>query len=148
MTSALLGLSGGKAPRRIISTGAIHTLDVVCVCPSASSRADCASRHGPHAPSKAGHSLGGALSELTAVWASTVWPNATVLNANTGAPRVGNEDWELQYRSVVGRGYRYVNHLDEVPTLPPLDAYVQVPEGLWLRDGLVLLQASCVGPSR
>lgn len=27
-------------------------------------------------------------SELTAVWASTIWPEASILNANTGAPRV------------------------------------------------------------
>lgn len=61
-----------------------------------------------------GHSLGAALSELTGVWASTVWPNATVLVANTGAPMVGNSAWEQMFRAVVGRAYRYVNHFDQV----------------------------------
>ncbi|KAL4443454.1 hypothetical protein ABPG75_011191 [Micractinium tetrahymenae] len=87
-----------------------------------------------------GHSLGGALSELCAVWASTVWPNATVLVANTGAPRVGDKAWEAEFTSVVGRAYRYVNHLDTVPELPPFDSFRQVPHGMWLRDDLVLLQ--------
>ena len=54
----------------------------------------------------AGHSLGAALSELTGVWAATVWPNASVLVANSGAPRVGDGGWELMFRAVVGRAYR------------------------------------------
>ncbi|KAL4422239.1 hypothetical protein ABPG77_009714 [Micractinium sp. CCAP 211/92] len=87
-----------------------------------------------------GHSLGAALSELCAVWASTVWPNATVLVANTGAPRVGDKGWEAEFTAVVGRAYRYVNHLDTVPELPPFDSFRQVPQGMWLRDDLVLLQ--------
>lgn len=36
---------------------------------------------------------------------------------------------------------RYVNHLDTVPELPPFDSFRQVPQGMWLRDDLVLLQA-------
>eukprot|EP00887_Chlorella_sp_A99_P006566 scaffold3.g6566.t1 len=73
----------------------------------------------------AGHSLGAALSELTGVWVSTLWPNVSVLVANSGAPMVGNTAWRDMFRAVVGRAYRYVNH---------------VPEGMWLRDDLVLLQ--------
>lgn len=44
----------------------------------------------------------------------------------------------------------FVNHLDEVPELPPFDSYVQVPHGMWLRDDLVLLQVrwSCVTASQ
>ncbi|KAI7840420.1 hypothetical protein COHA_005851 [Chlorella ohadii] len=141
ITAVLLGLSGGTQPQRIVA---------------------------------AGHSLGAALSELTAVWASTIWPEASILNANTGAPRVGDDAWELEFTATVGRAYRYafecasgrhaaatfpsalwhahaeaglpllplfsVNHLDQVPVLPPFDSFKQVPHGLWLRDNLVLLQ--------
>lgn len=42
------------------------------------------------------------------MWASTVWPNATVLVANTGAPRVGDKGWEAEFTAVVGRAYRWV----------------------------------------
>ncbi|GAB4818528.1 hypothetical protein N2152v2_005574 [Parachlorella kessleri] len=88
----------------------------------------------------AGHSLGAALSEMCAVWVATVWPGAHISVYNTGAPMAGDGDWENMFRAVVGRAVRYVNHLDQVPSLPPFDSFHQVPEGLWLRDDLVLLQ--------
>ncbi|PSC68968.1 alpha beta-hydrolase [Micractinium conductrix] len=89
----------------------------------------------------AGHSLGGALAELSAVWAATVWPNASILVASTGAPKAGDAEWELLFRGVVGRSYRYVYGVDEVPSLPPFDSYRQVPLPIWLLDGdLALLQ--------
>jgi hypothetical protein len=42
------------------------------------------------------------------VWVSSIWPNATVLAANTGAPRVGDAEWEAMFLAVVGRAYRQV----------------------------------------
>lgn len=80
-----------------------------------------------------GHSLGSALASLTGVWASALWPNASVTVVGTGTPKVGNEEWVREFRAVVGRAYRFVYEIDQVPSLPPLDSYHQLPDGVWFR---------------
>ncbi|PRW39229.1 solute carrier family 40 member chloroplastic [Chlorella sorokiniana] len=80
----------------------------------------------------AGHSLGAAL--RTPAYFGSAPPAAASFSA-------GDDQWELEFTATVGRAYRYVNHLDQVPTLPPFDSFKQVPHGLWLRDNLVLLQS-------
>lgn len=86
----------------------------------------------------AGHSLGSALASLTGVWASALWPNASVTVVGTGTPKVGNEHWVREFRAVVGRAYRFVYEIDQVPSLPPLDSYHQVPDGVWFRANYTL----------
>jgi hypothetical protein len=53
-----------------------------------------------------GFSLGGALSELGGVWAAQVWPGASILVANQGAPIVGDNNFALLAQAVVGRFYK------------------------------------------
>ena len=79
-----------------------------------------------------GFSLGGALSELSAVWASYKWPYAHVYVATQGAPKVGNEDYVTLFRSTVGMVWRYVFNLDEVPATPPLAGYRTTRNPIWI----------------
>jgi hypothetical protein len=67
-----------------------------------------------------GFSLGGAVTELTAVWAALKWPRAHIFVATQGAPKVGNEDYTWLYRAAVGAVQRFQFNLDEVPAIPPL----------------------------
>ncbi len=53
-----------------------------------------------------GFSLGGALSELGGVWAAQVWPGASVMVANQGAPIVGDDNFGLLAQATVGRFYK------------------------------------------
>lgn len=71
----------------------------------------------------AGFSLGGALSELSAVWAAFKWPRAHILVATQGAPKVGNADYVTLFKATVGQAYRFQFNLDAVPYSPPLPGY-------------------------
>jgi hypothetical protein len=44
------------------------------------------------------------------------------------------------FRALVGRAYRVVHELDQVPSLPPLDSYRHVSYGMWLHNREVLLE--------
>ncbi len=79
-----------------------------------------------------GFSLGGALSELAAVWSSYKWPRAHILVATQGAPKVGNDDFLTLYKSTVGVAWRFQYNLDEVPAIPPLSGYRTTREPLWI----------------
>ncbi|KAG7673157.1 hypothetical protein Ndes2526B_g03427 [Nannochloris sp. 'desiccata'] len=83
-----------------------------------------------------GFSLGGALSELAAVWASYKWPRAHILVATQGAPKVGNEDFVTLYKATAGVAWRFQFNLDEVPAIPPLAGYRTTREPIWItREG-------------
>jgi len=83
-----------------------------------------------------GFSLGGALSELAAVWASYKWPRAHILVATQGAPKVGNEDFVTLYKATAGVAWRFQFNVDEVPTIPPLPGYRTTREPIWItREG-------------
>jgi len=79
-----------------------------------------------------GFSLGGALSELGAVWASYKWPRAHILVATQGAPKVGNEDFVTLYKATAGVAWRFQFNLDEVPSIPPLAGYRTTREPIWI----------------
>jgi predicted lipase len=79
-----------------------------------------------------GFSLGGALSELAAVWASYKWPRAHILVATQGAPKVGNDEFLIQYKATAGVAWRFQYNLDEVPTIPPLSGYRTTREPIWI----------------
>ncbi|MCO5599079.1 hypothetical protein L7F22_053178 [Adiantum nelumboides] len=73
-----------------------------------------------------GHSLGGALATLCAMWCREVaFPAATIGCVTTGSPRVGNAPFALEFanRVVDGLSYRVVNKRDLVPGVPNLLTY-------------------------
>ncbi|KAK9829748.1 hypothetical protein WJX72_007656 [[Myrmecia] bisecta] len=78
-----------------------------------------------------GHSLGGGLATLGAVWAAFVWPEADVTCVTLGSPMTGNLDWAEAYKTYAGLQYRFVYVKDIVPSLPPLNAYSHVDDGVW-----------------
>lgn len=89
----------------------------------------------------AGRSLGGALAALSAVWASTIWPSASVLLATSGQPRVGNAAWAQLVQATVGTNYQYVYERDIVPSTPAGFDYTDVPGGkMWITGGAILMQ--------
>lgn len=69
------------------------------------------------------------------------WPAATVLVTNQGGPKVGNENWVQLFQATVGRAYKYVWRLDEVPAIPPLAEYVPVPGTIWVLEDAILLES-------
>jgi len=79
-----------------------------------------------------GFSLGGALSELAAVWSSFKWPRAHIYVATQGAPQVGNDDYVNMYRSTVGMAFKFQFNLDEVPAIPPLPGYRTTRNPVWI----------------
>ncbi len=79
-----------------------------------------------------GFSLGGALSELHAVWTALRWPEARITVATQGAPKVGNEDFVELFKALVGNVYRYQFNLDEVPAIPPLSGYRTTRNPIWI----------------
>ncbi|KAK9814603.1 hypothetical protein WJX72_008506 [[Myrmecia] bisecta] len=81
-----------------------------------------------------GHSLGGGLATLAAMWATIQWPEADVTCVTFGSPQTGNTDWARAYRTYVGRQYRFVYKKDVVPALPPVDSYSHVDNGTWAPD--------------
>lgn len=44
------------------------------------------------------------------------------------------------FRALVGRAYRVVHELDQVPSLPPTSQYRHVGFGIWLHDNQTLLE--------
>ncbi|GAB4821565.1 hypothetical protein N2152v2_008611 [Parachlorella kessleri] len=65
-----------------------------------------------------GHSLGGALATVCAVWAPEQYPLAPVSLYTFGQPRVGNDEFVAHLNSVVGYTARVVHRLDVVPLVP------------------------------
>jgi hypothetical protein len=66
-----------------------------------------------------GHSLGGALATLGAVWASFQFPNADIRCITLGSPRVGNMHFSHACKYLVGSTHRLIHGWDPVPTVPP-----------------------------
>lgn len=82
--------------------------------------------------SVSGFSLGGAVSELHAVWCALRWPRAHINVATQGAPKVGNEGFVQLFKATVGQVYRYQFNLDEVPAIPPLSGYRTTDNPIWI----------------
>ena len=114
--SALIA-GDGKDPSALNLTSALHQLN---------------GGQSPLFISISGFSLGGALSELAAVWASIKWPRANVLMATQGAPKVGNFDFVELFKATAGVSMRFQYNLDEVPSLPPLPGYRTTRQPVWV----------------
>jgi hypothetical protein len=83
-----------------------------------------------------GHSLGGALATIAALWASYSWPEASISCYTFGSPLVGCTDFVEVWRQAVGCRIRAVNGSDVVPSIPPgFFNYAHVKPGVWLRPG-------------
>ncbi|KAH7019590.1 Alpha/Beta hydrolase protein, partial [Ilyonectria destructans] len=66
-----------------------------------------------------GHSLGGALATLCALWCSIRWPNVPITCLTLGSPRVGNAGFAIAFAGHTNIAcYRLVIPSDPVPTVP------------------------------
>ncbi len=74
-----------------------------------------------------GHSLGGALATLCALWCRTRWPDAKVTCVTLGSPRVGNDAFRRRFRGSNILYYRLMVEGDPIPTVP--DRFTQAVPG-------------------
>ncbi|EXA32210.1 hypothetical protein FOVG_16581 [Fusarium oxysporum f. sp. pisi HDV247] len=65
-----------------------------------------------------GHSLGGALATLCALWCKTRWRDANVTCVTIGSPRVGDARFVERFRGLGICSYRVMVDSDPIPTLP------------------------------
>jgi pimeloyl-ACP methyl ester carboxylesterase len=65
-----------------------------------------------------GHSLGGALATLCALWCKEHWPQVDTTCVTLGSPRVGDENFAREFSSRNINCYRLVIPSDPFPTLP------------------------------
>ncbi|KAJ3454767.1 hypothetical protein MRS44_013367 [Fusarium solani] len=65
-----------------------------------------------------GHSLGGALATLCALWCRVQWPNADITCVTLGSPRVGNQSFANEFNGRNIECYRLVVGSDPVANLP------------------------------
>ncbi|KAK7219342.1 hypothetical protein V2G26_007345 [Clonostachys chloroleuca] len=67
-----------------------------------------------------GHSLGGALATLCALWCTLRWPDANITCVTIGSPRVGDERFaeEFEHHKSKIQCYRIMTDSDLIPTLP------------------------------
>lgn len=68
-----------------------------------------------------GHSLGGALANLSSLTFVEEHPNKypKLLLYTFGQPRVGNHNYADYHNKLIPNDYRVVHHLDPIPHLPP-----------------------------
>ncbi|KAK3303027.1 Alpha/Beta hydrolase protein [Chaetomium strumarium] len=74
-----------------------------------------------------GHSLGGALATLCALWCRTRWHYANIKCVTLGSPRVGNEAFCQRFHSSAILCYRLEMDGDPIPTVP--DRFTQAVPG-------------------
>ncbi|KAL1839992.1 hypothetical protein VTJ49DRAFT_955 [Mycothermus thermophilus] len=65
-----------------------------------------------------GHSLGGALATLCALWCRRQWPKAKLVCVTLGSPRVGNTAFARRFNDAGILCYRLVMQGDPIPTIP------------------------------
>lgn len=97
---------------------------------------------GGHEPRRVlctGHSMGGALATLGAVWAGLQYAKADIRCVTFGSPRVGNRKFRTAYHAIVGTSIRIVNGADPIPDLPPAWKFTHVHNALHLTSGDVSL---------
>jgi hypothetical protein len=81
-----------------------------------------------------GHSLGGALATLCALWCTLTWPEASISCHTFGSPLVGNSDFVSVWRQIIGHRIRAVHDNDIVPSIPPdFLRFQHVTPAVWLR---------------
>jgi len=93
-----------------------------------------------------GHSLGGALAELDALFMKLHLPaNTTVQGVTFGTPRVGNAAWATLFDSEVPDFKRMNNKRDPVPTVPGRRLGFRHPSGE-IHIGFDGIAVACPGP--
>lgn len=81
-----------------------------------------------------GHSLGGALATIAALYFSIKYPNLEISCLTFGSPRVGNSKFVQLFDSKVKHSFRYVNDNDPVPCIPTSWRYQHVKGLMWLNQ--------------
>ena len=83
-----------------------------------------------------GHSLGGALATLAALDLTVLKPKIPVHVYTFGAPRVGNDAFQLYFQSQIANSIRVVHEKDIVPHLPfRFLGYHHAPLEVWEQHG-------------
>jgi hypothetical protein len=82
----------------------------------------------------AGHSLGGALATIAAVYYSFICPDKEVYCVTFGSPRVGDSYFTDIFNKNVVKSYRFVNDNDPVPCVPSRWRFKHVEGLCWLHQ--------------
>ena len=82
----------------------------------------------------AGHSLGGALATISALYFSYLYPDLIVNCITLGSPRVGDIQFMRLFNQRIPHSFRYVNDNDPVPCLPTSWRYRHVKGLCWLHE--------------
>lgn len=82
-----------------------------------------------------GHSLGGALATIAAVYYAKKYPNYKVHCVTFGSPRVGGYRFVKLYNKLVDASYRFVNCNDVVTMIPTRIRFRHVKGLHWLVNG-------------
>ncbi|CAJ0604111.1 unnamed protein product [Cylicocyclus nassatus] len=91
-----------------------------------------------------GHSLGGALANLAASWASVVFPNNRIRLVTFGAPRVG----DLKFRDALERRVKFIyriTHASDPVVRIPWSGYYHAGKELWYKKGMSSTTGFCHG---
>ena len=96
-----------------------------------------------------GHSLGGALANLAAIYAENNTDYKLPAQVYTfGQPRVGDKDYAKYYNSKIPHDFRVIHRKDIVPHKPPsMMFYVHTGYEIWYRDGMEAPYLACKGDS-
>ena len=76
---------------------------------------------------------GGALATLAAAWAAFEYPRADIRCVTLGSPRVGNKQFVVASKYLIGSSYRLMHAWDPIPTVPPPQYLKHVKGRFWLR---------------
>ena len=82
----------------------------------------------------AGHSLGGALATISALYFSYRYPDLLISCITLGSPRVGDSLFVQLFNQRIPQSYRYVNDNDPVPCLPTSWRFAHVKGLQWLHE--------------
>lgn len=82
----------------------------------------------------AGHSLGGALATISALYFSYLYPDLIIHCITLGSPRVGDTQFVKLFNQRIPHSYRYVNDNDPVPCLPTAWRFEHVKGLRWLHE--------------
>lgn len=94
-----------------------------------------------------GHSLGGALATIMAVYIQKRNPRATVSCRAFGMPRLGNPAWADYVDATLGTDAQHLNNfIDVVPQLPSRNfGYQQSSNEIWIADDHGKEYRACAG---
>ena len=81
-----------------------------------------------------GHSLGGALATISALYFSYLYPDLMIYCITLGSPRVGDTQFVKLFNQRIPHSYRYVNDNDPVPCLPTPWRFQHVKGLRWLHE--------------